>query len=309
MADRLVVYVRGIGTTGEEVIDLYEGAFGTGVATRVKQALQAIAGKVEPSDRFFVFGFSRGAAAARLFCEYLRQSGLPKPGDDLNSVFHAFAGAWHPEKCEARVAYLGLWDCVVASVALEGRFGKRWSPQNVDRVRHALALDELRKFFPPVAWGEASPGQSAIEAWFVGSHANIGGGYADKNLSNIALFWVLAGAIRAGLSLNLAIMDGMLAEEAGVGARHSYNEFLNDHFGLFGKLVAHTRAGQGPRRIMQGQRIHESVLDAMSVVPKAEGEPYIPRAIFADGTPITLETARKCMVPWEVNDDGSLAKG
>ena len=69
----------------------------------------------------------------------------------------------------------------------------RINPGNVKRVAHALALDEERARFEPSYWDPPATAITQIdEVWFSGCHTNIGGGYVDANLSNIALFWMLS---------------------------------------------------------------------------------------------------------------------
>ena len=65
----------------------------------------------------------------------------------------------------------------------------------VDVGLHALAIDEPRGPFEPTLWtikrGSAlPPGQIVEQVWFPGCHANIGGGYRDSALSDIALLWM-----------------------------------------------------------------------------------------------------------------------
>src|SRR4030095_9545338 len=89
--------------------------------------------------------------------------------------------------------FLGVWDSVGA-LAFGRTIGDfhRINPGNVLRIAHALALDEERERFEPSYWDKpASANTQVDEVWFSGCHTNIGGGYCDTNLSNIALIWVL----------------------------------------------------------------------------------------------------------------------
>jgi len=57
----------------------------------------------------------------------------------------------------------------------------------------ALALDEQRAAFAPAVWEKrAGNGTDLRQVWFPGVHTNVGGGYADSNLSNISLAWMMA---------------------------------------------------------------------------------------------------------------------
>ncbi|HTT10672.1 MAG TPA: DUF2235 domain-containing protein [Burkholderiaceae bacterium] len=61
----------------------------------------------------------------------------------------------------------------------------------VERGFHAMAIDELRADFPVTRW---TPRAGIEETWFVGAHADVGGGYPEKEsrLSDEALGWMIA---------------------------------------------------------------------------------------------------------------------
>jgi hypothetical protein len=66
-------------------------------------------------------------------------------------------------------------------------------PDNIDYVFHALALNERRKTFKPVIWGNPSRWTKRVkQCWFLGAHSDVGGGYEDIGLSNITLIWMIA---------------------------------------------------------------------------------------------------------------------
>lgn len=112
---------------------------------------------------------------------------------------------------------------------------------------HALAIDEHRKAFAPTLWnkrtlkqGESYPPRPMDEVeqrWFVGAHANVGGGYADDLLAQIPLQWLMKKAEAHGLEFkDTVVIDGnentcqihdSLAEMA-----HGFYEFLTlgEHF-------------------------------------------------------------------------------
>lgn len=70
-------------------------------------------------------------------------------------------------------------------------------PRCIRHGRHALALHELRRF-EPIPWVGAPDGQNIVQCWFAGAHADVGGGYPETRLSDIALHWMAGEA--AGLS-------------------------------------------------------------------------------------------------------------
>jgi len=75
---------------------------------------------------------------------------------------------------------------------------------------HALALDEHRRQFEPTFWTRTIDNDAAQEArsrtleqveqrWFVGAHANVGGGYPSDVLAQAPLKWLMDKAAAHGL--------------------------------------------------------------------------------------------------------------
>lgn len=58
----------------------------------------------------------------------------------------------------------------------------------VKRGFHAVALDEMRLLFTPTLWDKREGIQQQL---FVGTHADVGGGYKEAGLSDIALRWMI----------------------------------------------------------------------------------------------------------------------
>ena len=84
----------------------------------------------------------------------------------------------------------------------------------VEAAYHAVAIDEHRKPFLPTLWTDARgaaprvnvAGSKVEQVWFVGAHSNVGGGYADSGLSDIALKWMVDRASVNGLRFALAAL-------------------------------------------------------------------------------------------------------
>jgi uncharacterized protein (DUF2235 family) len=110
------------------------------------------------------------------------------------------------------IFFIGVWDTVGA---LGVPFGPlRWIGQSKynfhdtdlsERIRfayHALAIDETRKNFPPALWTrpkgrgaeKGARAQTLEQVWFAGVHSNVGGGYPDCGLSDIAFLWMVGKA-------------------------------------------------------------------------------------------------------------------
>lgn len=147
------------------------------------QAVLAGAKPVVEQINVSVFGFSRGAAEARAFCNWLfdacKQDG----------------GSWTFAGIPIRVGFLGVFD-TVASVGLTNLFDdgvlrghQSWADDNlqihpaVERCVHFVAGHEVRACFPldSVRVKAQYPG-NAKEVMYPGAHSDVGGGYAPGAL-------------------------------------------------------------------------------------------------------------------------------
>jgi len=80
-----------------------------------------------------------------------------------------------------------------------------WKSENFDRLlskyvghaRSANAIDERRKDFDRVAWGQKNSTQLA-QCWFAGNHSDVGGSYpeTESRLSDVSLHWMLEQILR-----------------------------------------------------------------------------------------------------------------
>src|SRR5580658_6823071 len=115
--------------------------------------------------------------------------------------------------------FQGVWDTVGALGIPFGNFPTISRSQyafletdlriNNDRAFHALAIDEHRETFAPTLWtktivrdAEAYPPRPLEEVeqrWFVGAHADVGGGYENGLLAQIPLKWLMQKAQLHGL--------------------------------------------------------------------------------------------------------------
>lgn len=84
---------------------------------------------------------------------------------------------------------------------------------NVNFARHALSIDESRRSFERVVWGEpgiykTSKPKWFEQVWFAGNHSDIGGSYSENEsrLSDITLKWMLDAAIAMGLIVDAAYL-------------------------------------------------------------------------------------------------------
>ena len=143
-------------------------------------------------DKIYIFGFSRGAMAARALTGLICSYGLLKPGDIRAAP--AVVAAWQerrnaPDDIElhdAGVEFIGVFDSVMGGV--EGmkmfnpiRFPDGMVPSGCKHAIQILAIDEDRRFFKPKIWegrmecpiGEGLCGYRQI--WMPGVHSDVGG--------------------------------------------------------------------------------------------------------------------------------------
>ncbi len=134
-----------------------------------------------------------------------------------------------PEGTPLRIAFLGVWDTVGALGLPQGLALARWVnrglrfhdtklSRGVLAARHAVAIDERRRAFPPTLWdnlADLNAGRDGLPAyeqrWFPGDHGAVGGG-AEPRLANDALLWIAEGAAARGLTFDAAALRRWGAE-------------------------------------------------------------------------------------------------
>ncbi len=191
--DGLVAYRKGVGT--DWFSKHVGGITGAGGGNRIEDMyddLVRIFNTPDPkgeNQKIDIIGFSRGAALARTFVNYINtKGGVPVLGSD---------GKPTDVVCPVKIRFLGLFD-TVASFGVPGNdidWGQNMAiPANVENVRHAVALDEKRGAFPLSSVLSDPQAPSAdphiVEIGFRGAHSDIGGGYEDGDRSNFALMWM-----------------------------------------------------------------------------------------------------------------------
>ena len=212
---QLVYYDRGVGT--RHFLDkITGGAFGHGLYENVQQAYQFLVEHYQTGDEVILFGFSRGAFTARSLAGMICKMGIlrKKYIADIRSIYdyyrdqnadEAIIRQYSENFCHPPngIQFLGVWDTVGAlGIPLKSlnwltswryKFHNTSLSPHVKHAFHALALDEKRRSFIPTLWKKQnlSAEQVVEQRWFAGVHSNIGGGYADKGLSDITLSWML----------------------------------------------------------------------------------------------------------------------
>lgn len=199
-------YYSGVGVGGRTIGNLLDGGSGRGVFRTVRAAYTFVRANFIEGDRIFIFGFSRGAYAARHLAGMIARIGIQhhtEVGYDEYRV--ELLKVRRPERRGPRhdVHFLGMFDCVPGNQ-------RYWMSRkyvnnpilepNIRNVAHAVSRDEKRWSFKPLLF-ERSEQDSFQQVWMPGFHFDVGG---DQNepLNNFALWWMLREACRNGLHLS-----------------------------------------------------------------------------------------------------------
>ena len=230
-SDRLFkIYVEGIGTNTQSPTkaedykkdDNVQGpAFGmgsAGIIDRVREAIKKITDLIDINDNFYlnkitfdVFGFSRGAAAARHFVyvvthpEYIPKTNsnretLDIQGEILNPEYYKKAPrygllgilldqkGWLTDNVKVEARFAGLYDTVSHHGLFQDNDIEDLGLDSINKanyVVHMVAADEHRYNFDladisSVAKTSPDSGKKGgIELFFPGVHSDVGGRYVD----------------------------------------------------------------------------------------------------------------------------------
>jgi uncharacterized protein (DUF2235 family) len=238
--EQRMFYTPGVGTSAFD--HLRGGVFGVGLSQKIKDAYMFIVETFAVDDELFLFGFSRGAYTARSLAGLIRNSGVLRPQyasrlDEAYELYRDRSDATHPRSTQARlfratysyeprIKFIGVWDTVGSlgipdlRVPVPTQISDRWKfhdvelSTTVDFAYHALGLDEKRKPFEPTLWDQQdnAPATQVLEQmWFAGTHGNVGGGWSEVGLSDLALLWLVTKARACGLNIDLNVLDRKLA--------------------------------------------------------------------------------------------------
>ena len=208
-------YFSGVGTHGDHI----SAATGRGFDEIVIEAYTNLASNYVPGDQIYLFGFSRGAAAARVLSALIADAGLlrdsrltihfpdlwnrftnfpkgtPHQGDRDRLLETIRPSLWNPKPS---ICFLGAFDTVP---------GYSWDRRHIftrlrirdlnleDCVRvgiQLLAADDNRvPSFAPLLWDKVNDTQIVEQLWLPGVHGDIGGHSDGRFIGNIALLTML----------------------------------------------------------------------------------------------------------------------
>jgi len=188
--DQIPFYYEGVGTRGSKVGQTIRSVpgFSSGYSMNyiAKMACKDLFKIYEEGDKLFVFGFSRGAATARLFASFLDK--------------------YPDKKFDYKINFLGVYDTVVQSAMYSlsnkiehldfGSASNSRLPDVVERAVHFVSIDEHRTFMNPTLF---NADDRVTEVWVPGVHSDIGGGYYHDGISDTVLQCMQMEAEKVGL--------------------------------------------------------------------------------------------------------------
>jgi T6SS, Phospholipase effector Tle1-like, catalytic domain len=203
---QIFIYSAGVGAFNRSS-RLYAGALGEGLNSLILNAYINLASNYVQGDKIYIFGFSRGALAARVLTGFVSYCGLLKP-NKLSLIHHAWRdftrqeardfdfGSLRSEARKVQVEFLGVWDTVPGPFKFEElRRSYRFESLRLDPIVkcgiHILSIDEGRASFCPLLWDRCENHQTLEQTWFPGVHSDIGGGYGAAFLSTISLLFMI----------------------------------------------------------------------------------------------------------------------
>ncbi len=303
---QLTCYLKGVGAGLPWLGHLAGGAFGWGLSANVRDAYRFVVENYAPGDELFFFGFSRGAYTARSTVGLIRNCGVLRPEHAglLGEAYRLYRdrdkatgpdspGAVgfreaHAHEDVTPIRFIGVWDTVGAlGIPLSGGrllhlINRRWQfhdmtlSSTVQSAFQALAVDEHRKSYVPAVWKPsakpAERNQEREQVWFAGAHSDVGGGYREHDLSDIALRWLADRAGRCGLGFD----PGAFGDLADADAEGELHHSLKAFFRLF---------GSADRPIGEADAPSESV--ASSAQDRHQAMAYSPAnlATYLEGSP------------------------
>jgi uncharacterized protein (DUF2235 family) len=309
------------------LIKLIESGFGVGISETVINGYRAIVRLYRPGDRIYLIGFSRGAFAARSIAGVILRCGLLRAeyerfAPDVVQIYRTRESPLQDEPLRLDMAYPGrgskldsqsehpvtvefigafdtvaslgfpLWGWWFRAFPIWNNIPFATDPAKVCRnIYHALAMDERRAQFFPTLYIKpvTEPAPAVLEqVWFRGAHADVGGGYTRRDLSDIPLGWMMDAMARHGLDFNPDADKDLMPNPVGTLHDELVREPTWNFFGSWPRW----HPVPGPDEAAQTSRLHPSVIARAAHIQSQTGR--------ADLLPITKceEFVVDTKVPW-----------
>lgn len=300
-------YDPGVGTS--RFTRFLGGTTGWGLTENLMQGYEWLAKHYHGGEEIWIFGFSRGAYTARSLGGLIRKCGLLKTTTpallkQANKLYRNKSLSPNAKECIAfreaysdsvKVHFLGVWDTVGALGVPGTFFSERgmfaWHDTKlsswVTNAFHAVALDEHRAAYDTALWVQPENTDTprkignVEQRWFIGAHANVGGGYENDELKFIPFKWIAEKAQLKGLSLDFSHLK--IEDEAWrAEPRDSFGEFLSGDYAKFQRLRGNGDDQGRFYRAIKGRKAgHEAVNVTIdeSVWQKWHADGYRPQTI------------------------------
>jgi uncharacterized protein (DUF2235 family) len=198
-----------------------QALFGDDLEQIVLRAYINICANYQLGDDIALIGFSRGAAAARIFSRMISDFGILKPEylihlDDIWGRFVEISRIQHDTQYESEVkklkmeledrnhedvfqpvlkqkliSFLGVFDTVIGpndDQLLTNLDFRDFKPaKHVNKILHLMSLNDVRAHFKLKRFDIPSRIEMLREIWMPGVHSDIGGGYRSDLISTVAL--------------------------------------------------------------------------------------------------------------------------
>ena len=222
--DQVTHYEEGVGTAHWEALP--GGIYGKGLDRQILGPYRFLRRRfadtawTKQENKVFIFGFSRGAYAACRLAGLISQCGVPLKAGDVELAWQLYLKRDTPSTDALKergsffdipVEMLGVWDTVKTTT--DEDFNDLKLPKCVVAGYHAMAIDEKRKFFPVLKWNNEA---RVNQMWFVGVHSDVGGGYRECGLSDIALQWMIDRAYEHGVKFKASAVRRLKKDPLGV---------------------------------------------------------------------------------------------
>lgn len=196
----------GVGFFGQFIY----GLTGKGVFNAARRAWNGVSANFQRGDKIYIFGFSRGAFAARHLAGMLVRFGVKAYRGELENSFREYLSKCrHPvETVRCEVHMLGLFDCVPGNRLYVMRdrsehLNSSSLEAGIRHFRHAVSKDERRWSFKPIVFENQGNQETFEQHWFPGYHSDVGGGDGVAvGLSAYSGWWMMREAYNLGLDID-----------------------------------------------------------------------------------------------------------
>jgi uncharacterized protein (DUF2235 family) len=297
---QIIYYDQGVGT-GNYVDKITGGVKGDGLEENIHDAYRFVVANYEQGDEVYLFGFSRGAFTARSISGMIRKCGIltRKRVEKYHEALATYHSDSHPDDAGPKafrlensisptdpieIKFIGVWD-TAGALGIPGGIGHdkhkfefhdTGLSGSVKYAYHALAIDERRGPFQPTLWDYApKPDQKVEQVWFCGVHSDIGGGYPESGLSDIALQWMMDKASGAGLKLDKEAIESHQLSPNAQQKLHDSRKRIYNVLPAYDRPVGVPTPGSknaGPNGLDPTQSVDQSVLDRWDADPKYRPE-------------------------------------